>query len=128
MKENDYLCPKCKGHLNTGGKIVFSTKTSRNKKGLILLNPEIGGYTYEHHENYSFKKGEVIQFNCPICSTDLTSKENEKFAGVMMIDHNDMEYNVLFSRVAGVKSTYVVSTDNVESFGDDVVGFDETFN
>ena len=127
MKTNDYLCPFCKGHLNVGNKVVFSSKNSRKKKGLILLSPEIGGYSYEHHPNYEFKKGETVQFNCPVCQHDLSSDKNPKFASVLMIDHNDMQYDVLFSRVAGEQSTYVVSNDQIEEFGNDALRFDDMF-
>ena len=42
MKDNNYLCPKCKGYLNVGGHILFATKTRRNHKGLLMLDPKIG--------------------------------------------------------------------------------------
>jgi len=42
MKENDYLCPNCKGHLNVSESLVFATKTSRKHKGLLLLSPKVG--------------------------------------------------------------------------------------
>ena len=74
MKENDYLCPKCKGHLNSGGNVVFSTQNPRHAKGLILLHPTMGSYTYDHHKDYHLEKGDIIDFNCPLCLADLKSK------------------------------------------------------
>ena len=124
LKNNDYLCPSCKGHLNTGGNVIFSTKNQKNQKGLILLSPEIGKYNYQHHDNYSFQNGETVDFNCPICSTSLESPKNNNYASIIMVDHNNEEYEMMFSRIAGNKSTYIVSNEITESFGEDATDFD----
>jgi len=125
MKKNDYLCPKCKGHLNAGGYIIFSSKNKRNQKGLVLLNPDIGSYTHKHHPSYHIEKGEMIEFFCPICQADLKSSEKPNFAVINMIDHNNEQYQVLFARKAGEKSTYVVSNENIEMFGDDALDYED---
>ena len=127
IKENDYLCPKCKGHLNTGGNVVFSTQNPRNAKGLILLLPNLGGYSHQHHKDYHLQKGDMIEFACPLCLTDLKSKNNSNFVSIIMIDHDNIEYEVLFSRKVGEKSTYVVAKDNIETFGEDALNFDDLF-
>lgn len=127
LEKKDFLCPKCKGHLNAGGYLIFNTKNQKNQKGLILLDPGVGSYDYKHHENYNFQKGENIEFTCPICQYDLKSKKNPKFASVIMIDHQNMEYEVLFSRIAGEKSTYVFAKDNIEAFGEHAEDFEDLF-
>jgi len=125
MKKNDYMCPKCKGHLNAAGYVIFSTTNKRKKKGLILLSPAVGSYTYKHHNNYTFEKGEMVEFFCPICQTDLKSSKNPDYVSITMIDHQNMEYEVLFSRKAGVKSTCVISNEDVEMFGEDAMDYEE---
>lgn len=127
MKRNDYLCPKCKGHLNAGGFVIFSTKNNRNKRGLILLSPKVGSYTVKHHDSYGFEDGEIVDFFCPICSEDLTAKENEKNVEILMVDENNTEYRVLFSRISGEQSTYLLSKDDVEVFGDDALELDDLY-
>jgi hypothetical protein len=127
MKRNDYLCPKCKGHLNAGGFVIFSTKNKRKQRGLILLSPKVGSYSVKHHDKYKFEKGEFIDFFCPICSEDLCAKENERNVEIVMVDQSDTEYRVLFSRVAGERSTYLLSNDDVEVFGDDAVELDDLY-
>ena len=127
IKENDYLCPKCKGHLNAGGNVVFSTTSPRNAKGLLLLQPTVGGYSYDHHRDYHIKNGDILEFHCPLCAADLKSGQNGDFASIIMIDHNNMQYEVMFSRKAGEKSTYVIANDNVETFGEDAIDFDDLF-
>ncbi len=127
MKRNDYLCPKCKGHLNAGGFVIFSTKNNRKKQGLILLSPKVGSYTVKHHDSYRFEDGEMIEFFCPICSEDLKAKENEKNVEILMVDENNTEYRVLFSRIAGEQSTYLLSKDDVEVYGDDALELDDLY-
>ena len=127
FENNDFLCPHCKGHLNTGGHVIFSTKNKKRQKGLILLSPKVGSYNYEHHENYNFQKNEVIEFSCPICGHSLESSKNQNYASIIMVDHNNEEYEMLFSRKEGDKSTYVVARDSVESFGEDALSFDDIF-
>jgi len=127
MKRNDYLCPKCKGHLNAGGFVIFATKNNRNQRGLVLLSPKVGSYSVKHHEGYKFEDGEVVDFFCPICSKDLRAKENDRNIEILMVDENDAEYRVLFSRIAGERSTYLLSNDDVEVFGDDAVELDDLY-
>ena len=129
MKKNDYLCPKCKGHLNVGDHVVLTTKNNRKKKGVILLSPDVGSYSYIHHSAYGFQDGELVEFHCPICQKDLQSSSNPDFVSIIMVDHNNMEYKVMFSRKVGEKSTYVVSNDDVvEMFGEDAVGLEDAFD
>lgn len=128
MKDNDYICPKCKGHLNVGGYLVFATKTKRKHKGLLLLNPKVGEYKYKNHPKFQLEKGEMVDFECPICQEDLTSQKNGDYAMIYMIGEEDhSEYELYFSKVAGKKSTYLVAHDNVESFGEDAIDFEEFF-
>ncbi|HIA36600.1 MAG TPA: hypothetical protein EYM84_09430 [Flavobacteriales bacterium] len=125
MKKSNFLCPKCKGHLNAGGYVIFSTKNKRKQRGLVLLSPKVGSYSVKYHESYGFEKGEAIDFACPICSKSLHAKENSENVSIIMVDENDTEYKVLFSRIFGNQSTYVLSNDDVEVFGDDAVEFDD---
>jgi len=128
MKDNEFSCPECSGHLNIGGKIVFATQTKRKHKGLIMMSPTVGEYNYIHHDKFHLEKGELVDFECPICQTDLTSEVNEEHAMVYMIAAEDnMEYELYFSKIAGQQSTYVVAHDNVESFGEDAIDFETLY-
>jgi len=125
MKKSSFLCPKCKGHLNAGGYVIFSTRNKRKQRGLVLLSPKVGSYSVKHHDKFGFEKGEAIDFDCPICGKSLHAKENSENVGIIMIDENNTEYRVLFSRIYGNQSTYVLSNDDVEVFGDDALEFDD---
>jgi transcription initiation factor IIE alpha subunit len=129
MKDNDYKCPKCKGHLNVGEYLVFATRTQRKHKGLLMMSPVVGEYKYKHHEQFRLEKGEMVDFECPICQADLTSSKNKDHAMIyMIIDEDNTEYELYFSKIAGNQSTYVVAHNNIETFGDDAIGFEELFH
>lgn len=126
MKDNDYICPKCKGHLNVGGYLVFATQTHRKHKGLLMMSPHVGEYNYHHHDKFQLEKGEMVDFECPICQTDLTSEKAKDHAMIYMVEQEDnMEYELYFSKVSGHESTYVVAHDNVETFGDHAIDFED---
>lgn len=128
MKDNDYICPKCKGHLNVGGYLVFATQTQKKHKGLLMLSPKVGEYNYHHHDKFQLEKGEMVDFGCPICQTDLTSNKNKEHAMIYMVGQEDnAEYELYFSKVAGNESTYLVAHENVEVFGDHATDFEGLF-
>ncbi|MCB0402413.1 MAG: hypothetical protein KDD41_10045 [Flavobacteriales bacterium] len=125
MKDNDYMCPKCRGHLNVDGNVIFATRTKRNHKGLLMLSPKVGEYRYKHHDKFQLEKGEMVDFECPICQADLTADKKDHAMILMVGSEDNMEYRLYFSKVAGNRSTYLVANDNVEAFGEDAMDFDE---
>ena len=129
MKDNDYICPNCKGHLNVGDYLVFATRTQRKHKGLLMMSPLVGNYEYVHHNNFVLNNGEKVDFECPICQSDLTSNQNIDYAMIHMVAENDgSEYDLYFSKETGNKSTYLVANDVVKSFGEDALDYEVLFN
>ena len=118
MKDNDYICPHCKGHLNVGGNLVFATRTKRKHKGLIMMSPKVGDYSYLHHDKFQLEQGEMLDFECPICQADLSSVENEGHAMIYMVGAEDnFEFELYFSRTTGKGNTYLVAHEGVETYG-----------
>ncbi len=114
-----YICPHCRGYLNACDYIIFNSKTEKGERGLILLHPELGNYSVLHHPEFKFEQGEVVEFFCPICGESLSVKEKVNFARIKMVDENGKEFTILFSRVAGEKSTYKIQGESIEIFGKD---------
>lgn len=106
-----YICPECKGHLKVGDYIVFSARNQKNDCGLLLLHPGIGNYDSIKHPSFKFRKGESMEFYCPLCSASLVSKFDKNLVHVVMMDRDMKEYDIYFSRIAGEKSTYQVEGD-----------------
>ena len=106
-----YICPECKGHLKVGEYIIFTVQNKNEESGLLLLHPRIGNYDSIKHPAFNFKKGEPLDFQCPLCSASLLSKFDKNLVHVIMKDKDNEEYNIYFSRIAGEQSTYKVSED-----------------
>lgn len=120
MKQNEYICPKCNGYLKVNVKIIFIALKENGKKGIILLNPDLGDYKRIAHSSMKLKDGERLTFLCPICQSDLSANEiNRNLARIIMTDENGTEYKILFSEVQGEKCTYRICKKEIEAFGED---------
>ncbi len=117
--EINYLCPKCRSFLNIGTKVVLSVHSKDDQKGLLLFEKRLGDYDVKKHDLIQYKKGEMVGFFCPICHENLSSDLNQSLARVIMIDENDSECEVLFSKVVGEQATYKIKNENIEAFGTD---------
>lgn len=120
-----YICPKCHSYLRIWNNIIFTVKSSNNKKGLILLNPKLGDYTYLSHPSLKFSEGEKIEFYCPVCSENLAAENiNSDLIKIIMIDENKQEFDVYFSKIAGVRTTFKIANNNiVERHGEDTSSY-----
>ena len=89
--------------------------------GLLLLNPELGNYDLIHHSSVKYEEGEMVDFLCPVCHADLTANEiNKNLAHVIMVDEDNKEYHVFFSKICGEQSTFKIKeNDIVEMHGED---------
>ena len=114
----DFKCPHCRNLLNLGENVVFSTRNSWGKQGLIILHPDLGNYTVIKHPGFEVLQGELLEFYCPFCSKQLLSERNFNLAKILMSD-GGKEYEIHFSRISGQHSTYKIIGENMEIFGDD---------
>ena len=100
-----------------GDYIIFRVQNLKKEKGLLLLHPEIGNYSSMKHPSFAFKEGDKLDFSCPICSHALDSDIEENLIHVVMIDKDQKENDIYFSRIAGEKSTYQVMGRTVMATG-----------
>jgi hypothetical protein len=114
----DYLCPHCRGLLNAGDYIVFSSRTNKGGHGIIMLHPEVGNYTVAKHPMFEYEKGERLLFYCPMCNKELASDVHENLAKIILVDEEKKEFDIHFSRVAGEQSTFKIIGEHVEVFGE----------
>jgi rubredoxin len=120
--KTNYLCPHCRSYLRVWNNIIFIAKSeSRNLQCILLYNPELGNYDLIHHSSIEFEEGEMLNFICPVCRADLTAVNlNSNLAKIVMIDENNREFDIYFSRICGEKSTFVIQeNDIIEKFGED---------
>jgi hypothetical protein len=120
--KTNYLCPHCRSYLRVWNNIILIVKSeSRNLRCILLLNPELGNYDMIHHSSFECKKGDPFIFICPVCQADLTAVEvNSNLVKIIMIDENNKEFDVYFSRICGERSTFLIHEDDIlEKYGED---------
>jgi len=116
--KNDFVCPKCNGHLLVGGNIVFTGATKDGKRGLIFLNPQLGVYTKVMSPSFTIEKGEAVDFFCPLCHSNLAALDIDKrLVRLIMVEENLENHEILFSGIEGEHCTYKVSEKRYEKFG-----------
>ena len=81
------------------------------------MHPEIGNYSSIKHPQFHFEEGERIDFFCPICMQSLDAIVDENLVNVLMIDKQQIEHEIYFSRIAGEQSSYQVSEEGMKSTG-----------
>ncbi len=123
----DYYCPICKGHLRVKNHILLSAKSTKNEKGLVYLNSEIGDYSITTHSEFQIHDGEEYTFYCPICHATLNREENPHLVRLFMKDGNE-NYEIYFSSLAGEKCTYKISDKKIEQTGPDVNHYKQYFD
>lgn len=124
----EYLCKTCRGHLNVKTSIILAAREAKgSRRGLILLNPEIGNYTTSTHPSFRMEKGVEYIFTCPICHSQLNSSKYNHLVRLIMIDDSGNEFNVYFSDIGGEKCTYKLGGQQIEKKGPDVQKYDRYF-
>jgi hypothetical protein len=116
--KNDFICPHCQGYLNVGDYIILSARTKHNDSGLVLMSPELGNYSVIQNKNFKIREGEKCDFFCPICHEKLAADIHDNLSHIIMKDDKGNEYQILFSKIAGEKSTYKIIGESVEIFGE----------
>jgi len=117
--KTDFKCPHCSNLLNVGENIVFTAHNRWNKKGIIMLHPELGNYTVIKHPDFEAPKGETLDFYCLYCNKEFLSTRNKNLVKILMSDDSGIEYEIYFSRIAGQHATFKIVGKNVEIFGED---------
>ena len=95
----NYLCPDCRSYLRVWNNIIFSVKScTEDKKGLLLLNPELGNYEFISHFKLDFNEMECLDFFCPVCGSNLEATDvNKKLVRIKMIDEDQKSFHKMNS-------------------------------
>lgn len=125
---NDYKCPKCNGNIRVNDYIILSAKHKGLPGAVVMLHPELGNYTVSHHSSFSYSKGDIIEFFCPICHHNLDSLKHMNLAMIVMTDDNGQDFDIYFSKVTGEKSTLKMIGEHMEVFGQHSEEYLDFFN
>ena len=115
--KNNFICPKCNAFLNVGNHIILAANNNSGKSGMILFNSELGNYITETNPEFKVKEGEKYDFFCPICHEKLAAGIHDNLSRIILIDQDNKHYEVLFSKIAGEKSTYKIIGESIEFYG-----------
>lgn len=115
---NNFICPKCFAHISVGNHLILKVRNQKKKSGLLLLNPQIGNYSSIKHPDFEIREGEALEFFCPVCNSSLESDIHGNLVHVIL-NENDQDHNVYFSRISGEHSTFETSGDSVRIAGED---------
>ena len=116
---NDFLCPKCLGHIRVGNNIILMVRNNKKQSALLLLSPQIGNYTSVKHPSFGIETGEVLEVCCPICNTSLVSDIHKNLAHVILQDEAGKRNDIYFSRIFGEHSTFTTDGESVRVNGED---------
>jgi hypothetical protein len=123
-----YKCPHCNGYLNWKEDVLFSVFGKDGNGGLIALHPDIGNYSASAFSGFCPEEGVALEFYCPVCHASLTSSYHQNLVKVIMIDDEDREFTILFSKKTGEQSTYKIIGESMEIFGDDSAEYIDYIN
>jgi hypothetical protein len=120
MKQNNFICPYCRGQLKPHNKIILSCRKKDGTRGMILFNPKLGEYDILYHPSLKLEEGEHVDILCPLCHANLTDNTiSRNLAKIMMVDQKENEFDIYFSEIVGMKCTYKIKGDKVEAYGED---------
>lgn len=113
-----YLCPHCRGKLSMNNDIILVAK-KEEKKGFVLLHTQLGNYKSKIDCSLNIQKGDIVDFICPLCQSNLDCNKNEKkLTCLILVSATNKESKVLFSKVFGEKATYHIENKEVLSYGE----------
>ena len=126
--KNDFVCPKCSGHLLVGDYVVFTVITSKGERGLVLLSPHLGDYTKVLNPSFTIGSGENVDYFCPFCHSNLAAYDVERrLVRLHMIDENSEKHEIFFSGIEGENCTFKISEKKLEKFGEASEKYDAYF-
>jgi hypothetical protein len=117
-----YSCPECSAVLNPNVKVILRASKGK-RQALLLLSPRPGNYQVLGAEALGIARGDRVSFSCPVCHADLASAANRNLVELRFADEGGATGRVDFSRVFGEHATYVVTREQVRSYGEDAAAY-----
>lgn len=106
-----YSCPHCQANLNQGNEVVLTVQRYNNEQATIYLNPLPGIYEFRCRPYLEFEEEEIVNFFCPHCASNLTSKNYHNYAELKLKVSDGLFSDVIFSRIYDDQKTHVITED-----------------
>ncbi len=107
-----YACPSCRATLNPREDVILVAARGETKV-LLQFHPRPGDYELHKPDDLEFTPGEAWSFFCPVCHGSLATEEGSDFCRLLLRDKGKSR-DLLFSRIAGTRATFVLSEGKVE--------------
>lgn len=116
LQKYDFHCPHCDSKLDENKEITLLTKRSNGEEGRIFMSTAVGNYTHRHEPANAFENGELVEFQCTHCRKNLDAEDYVDYAKLIMKVEENIHFDVLFSRRAGVQKTYLITENGIETY------------
>ena len=107
-----YSCPDCLSTLNPHRDVVLVAARG-DVKVLLQFHPKPGDYDLYKPDDLELVPGEAWSFFCPVCRANLAVEEGGEFCR-LLLRSGGRSRELLFSRVAGKRATFVLAEGKVE--------------
>jgi hypothetical protein len=107
-----YKCPECSAGLSTH-KVVLLVGEHDKKRSLFVFDARPGKYDFVVVDDIEVKPGTMWEFYCPV---------NKRLAKLEAVDEEGAR-RVVFSKVAGEQSTFVLGGEELEAHGRDSLAY-----
>ena len=100
---------------------IVVVKIEPNKSFTVFIIKDgftFGNYNYTHEPEIPFAPGEIVLFSCPECKKHVHSEKYKNYAVLKMHVSEKIIFDVLFTREAGKRRTYIVTEDGIESYSE----------
>ena len=88
------------------------------RRSLILLSPRPGDYSVVLPDNVTLRRGDEVEFFCPVCGANLRSEVHTHLTEIGFQLEDGTKGRVNFSRKYGEHATYFVAKEQVRSYGE----------
>ena len=133
-----YFCPVCDQKLSfLGGTIIKMVGRLHAEtfscKAMFYVPAELGQYGAIVGEGARLKEGAKVEFECinGACKENFTSAYDDDLAEIKMIDPEGREFVVVFNKIYGRRSTFVVDLKKkslLKSYGEHSNDFEPDFD
>ena len=119
---NVFLCPFCRKVLSHLDHTIVQLEGRLSCETFAVtttfsLSATLGAYGAIPADAVELKPGAWVDFLCPHCERSFTSRHNDRLSVIHMIDGTGREMAVLFDRVHGEHSSFVVDMARCELIG-----------
>jgi len=111
-----FLCPACRGVLSHVEHTLIQLRGELSCPPFSVTTPftlsaTLGAYGAVPAAEVVLRPGALVHFSCPHCRHSLTAPFNDRLAVIAMVDPDGRELAVVFDRVCGEHSSFVIDRE-----------------